>query len=246
MREEIPLKVTGLEKCPYEKGDILFLKGLVEIPEGLTVITGCNGSGKSTLLYDIERRYKDDDWYIVSYREKEDGRGNSMSSYIFSEDYQAVASVFSASEGEAVFRNYAKKVYQEIAAFRDTKIASRNPENIGLLRYKYIRMDKAKNLLVILDGIDSGVSLDMTIDIKNFIHTILKDLHTRIPEVPVYILVSSNSWEFCEGERCLDARSLKFKEFSSYEEYRKYILDSRKKKEHRLETFDKKLKKDKD
>lgn len=245
MREEIPLKVTGLEKCPYEKGDILFLKGSVEIPEGLTVITGCNGSGKSTLLYDIEKRYKgNDDWYIVSYREKEDGRGNSMSSYIFSGDYQAVASVFSASEGEAVFRNYAKKVYQEIAAFRDTKIVSRNPENIGLLRYKYIRMDKAKNLLVILDGIDSGVSLDMTIDIKNFLHTILKDLHTRIPEVPVYILVSSNSWEFCEGERCLDARSLKFKEFSSYEEYRKYILDSRKKKEHRLEAFDKRQKKD--
>ena len=243
----IPLKVTDLERCPYEKGDILFLKGSVEIPEGLTVITGCNGSGKSTLLYDIEEKFKgNDDWYIISYREKEDGRGNSMSSYIFSGDYQAVASVFSASEGEAVFRNYANKVYHEIASFRDTKIISKHPEENALLRYKYIRMDKAKNLLVILDGIDSGVSLDMTIDIKNFLHTILEDLHTRIPEFPVYILVSSNSWEFCEGERCLDARSLKFKEFSSYEEYRKYILDSRKKKDHRLETFDKRQKKDKD
>lgn len=239
MREKIPLKVTGLERCPYEKGDILFLKGSVEIPEGLTVITGCNGSGKSTLLYDIEGKYKGDhDWYIVSYREKEDGRGNSMSSYIFGGDYQALASVFSASEGEAVFRNYANKVYKEIAAFRDTKIASKNSEDIGLFRYKGIRMAKAKYLLVILDGIDSGVSLDMTIDIKNFLHIILEELHKWIPEVPVYILVSSNSWEFCEGERCLDARSLKFKEFSSYEEYRKYILDSRKKKEHRLETFE--------
>lgn len=243
----IPLKVTDLERCPYEKGDILFLKGSVEIPEGLTVITGCNGSGKSTLLYDIEEKFKDnDDWYIISYREKEDGRGNSMSSYLFTGDYRSIASVFSASEGEAVFRNYANKVYHEIATFRDTKIISRHPEENALLRYKYIRMDKAKNLLVILDGIDSGVSLDMTIDIKNFLHTILEDLHTRIPEFPVYILVSSNSWEFCEGERCLDARSLKFKEFSSYEEYRKYILDSRKKKDHRLETFDKKQKKDKD
>ena len=240
MREEIPLKVTGLERCPYEKGDILFLKGSVNIPEGLTVITGCNGSGKSTLLYDIEKRCKNDDWYIVSYREKEDGRGNSLSPYIFSGDYQAVASVFGASEGEAVFQNYANTVYKEIAAFRDTKIINKNPEKDALLRYKYIRMDEAKNLLVILDGIDSGVSLDMTIDIKNFLHTILEDLHTRIPEVPVYILVSSNSWEFCEGERCLDARSLKFKEFSSYEEYRTYILDSRKKKEHRPETFEKK------
>lgn len=239
MREEIPLKVTGLERCPYEKGDILFLKGSVKIPEGLTVITGCNGSGKSTLLDIIEKRYKgNDDWYIVSHREKEDGRGNSVSSYLYMGDYRAIASVFEASEGEAVFRNYANKVYQEIAAFRDTKIASRNPEEIGLFRYKYIQMNKAKNLLVILDGIDSGVSLDMTIDIKNFLHTILEDLHTRIPEVPVYILASSNSWEFCEGERCLDARSLNFKKFSSYEEYRKYILDSRKKKERRLETFE--------
>ena len=161
-----------------------------------------------------------------------------MSSYLYMGDYRAIASVFEASEGEAVFRNYANKVYQEIAAFRDTKITSKNPEEIGLFRYKYIRMNKAKNLLVILDGIDSGVSLDMTIDIKNFLHTILEDLHTRIPEVPVYILVSSNSWEFCEGERCLDARSLNFKKFSSYEEYRKYILDSRKKKERRLETFE--------
>ena len=169
-----------------------------------------------------------------------------MSSYLFMGDYRSIASVFSASEGEAVFRNYANKVYHEIATFRDTKIISRHPEENALLRYKYIRMDKAKNLLVILDGIDSGVSLDMTLDIKNFLHTILEDLRTRIPKVPVYILVSSNSWEFCEGERCLDARSLKFKEFSSYEEYRKYILDSRKKKDHRLETFDKRQKKDKD
>lgn len=68
MREEIPLKVTGLERCPYEKGDILFLKGSVNIPEGLTVITGCNGSGKSTFLYDIDGKFKgNDDWYIVSY-----------------------------------------------------------------------------------------------------------------------------------------------------------------------------------
>lgn len=243
MREEQTLRMTGLERCPYEKGDIIFLKGSVEIPEGLTVITGCNGSGKSTLLYDIESKFKgNDDWYIVTYRDKEDGRGNSMSSYIFMGDYRAVASVFGASEGEAVFRNYAKKVYQEIATFRDTKIINKNPEKNALLRYKYVRMDKAKNLIVILDGIDSGVSLDMTIDIKNFLHTILEDLHTRIPEVPVYILVSSNSWEFCEGERCLDARSLKFKEFSSYEEYREYILDSRKKKEHRLDTFEKQKK----
>ena len=245
MREEQTLRMTGLKRCPYEKGDTLFLKGSVEIPEGLTVITGCNGSGKSTLLYDIEGKYKaNHDWYIVSYREKEDGRGNSMSSYLYMGDYRAIASVFGASEGEAVFRNYANKVYQEIATFRDTKIINKNPEKNALLRYKYVRMDKSKNLLVILDGIDSGVSLDMTIDIKNFLHTILEDLHTRIPEIPVYILVSSNSWEFCEGERCLDARSLKFREFSSYEEYRKYILDSRKKKDHRLETFDKKQKKD--
>lgn len=245
MREEQTLRMTGLERCPYEKGDIIFLKGSVEIPEGLTVITGCNGSGKSTLLYDIEKKFKgNDDWYIVTYREKEDGRGNSMSSYIFMGDYRAVASVFGASEGEAVFRNYANKVYQEISTFRDIKIPTGNLEENAPLRYKYIRMGKAKNLLVILDGIDSGVSLDMTIDIKNFLHTILEDLHTRIPEIPVYILVSSNSWEFCEGERCLDARSLKFREFSSYEEYRKYILDSRKKKEHRLDTFDKRRKKD--
>ncbi len=245
MREKQTLRMTGLERCPYEKGDIIFLKGSVEIPEGLTVITGCNGSGKSTLLYDIETNFKgNDDWYIVSYKDKEDGRGNSISSYLYMGDYRAIASVFSASEGEAVFRNYAKKVYYEIGTFRDVKIAGRNPEENALFRYKYIRMDKAKNLLVILDGIDSGVSLDMTIDIKNFLHTILEDLHTRIPEVPVYILVSSNSWEFCEGERCLDARSLKFNEFSSYEEYRKYILDSRKKKEHRLDTFEKRQKKD--
>ena len=82
MREEIPLKVTGLERCPYEKGDILFLKGSVNIPEGLTVITGCNGSGKSTLLYDIEKRYKgNDDWYIVSYREKEVGFRKFLSTF---------------------------------------------------------------------------------------------------------------------------------------------------------------------
>lgn len=39
-----------------------------EIPEGLTIITGCNGSGKSILLYDIDGKFKgNDNWYIVSY-----------------------------------------------------------------------------------------------------------------------------------------------------------------------------------
>ena len=199
---------------PYDC-EILFTGKLErEISPGLTILVGCNGSGKTTTLLSIKDAYGKDPNYKVFHWDGLSDKGIAKQRALDMQRIDVLSSLAFSSEGEEI------------------------STNIGLLAGtigSFIGKNKDKDVIILLDGLDSGLSIDNITEIKDF----FKDL--LIPDIEksghnCYIIAPANEYELARGERCIDARSGKEIAFRDYEDYRKYILESRKKKDKRKQT----------
>ena len=68
------------------------------------------------------------------------------------------------------------------------------------------------------------------VDVLNFI---LKD--AKKIGVKLFIVITANEYELCRRNKCFDVNSGEYIEFKDYEDYRKFILKSREKKDKRYE-----------
>lgn len=201
-----------IETNPYGNKKSIFRKKNIEINPGLAVLVGCNGSGKTTLLKQIERHLKRDDILYVKYDNLLNGNNNGMSQMLYNDDYGLFATAYCSSEGERIAINlgtFARKIGDAI------KICKENNE---------------KQLFVLLDGIDSGLSVDAIADIKEYL---FKTLFEQAKEVDVYLIVSANDYTMTRNEQCLDVYTGNYKTFKDYEDYYKFIMKSRERKDKR-------------
>lgn len=74
---------------------------------------------------------------------------------------------------------------------------------------------------------------------KDFFKLIIQDQKDR-NDIDVFVIVSANSYEMANGEACYDIAHNKYVTFKNYDDYKKFILKSRKFKNRRLEKFYKK------
>lgn len=204
-----------LHKDPYDTDETLFTGKLTrEIKPGLSILVGCNGSGKTTTLHSIRDAYGRNPAYKIFHWDGLRDKSFSKQRSLDLQNYEVLASLAFSSEGEEI------------------------STNIGLLASavgNFVRRNADKDVIVLLDGLDSGLSIDNIVEVKDF----FKDL--LIPDIEksghsCYIIASANEYELAREETCIDARSGKEMTFNSYEEYRKYILDSRKKKDARVRS----------
>ena len=203
-----------LNKDPYDC-EILFPENLErELSPGITVLTGCNGSGKSTILHAIKEQYSQaDNCKVFSWDGRYD-KGYQKDFALESQQYDLLASLSFSSEGEEINTNLGILV-QKIGSF--------------------LRKNQDKDIIILLDGIDSGLSVDNIIEMKEFFRNfIIPDVKSMGHEC--YIVMPANEYELARGEQCVDARSGEEVSFRDYEAYRKYILDSRIEKDHREQT----------
>ena len=91
---------------------------------------------------------------------------------------------------------------------------------------------ESKERWILLDAADSGYSVDNVVDLKELLKIIIED--GRSMGVAVYIVVSANEYEMAAGEQCFDVNTGKYLTFKDYGDYRKYILESRKRKDKRI------------
>lgn len=83
-----------------------------------------------------------------------------------------------------------------------------------------------------MDAVDSGLSIDAVVDIKEgLFNTILNHYADR----DIYIVASANEYELVRGEKCFDVVNCKYVPIKSYEKYRSVILRSREIKNKRYE-----------
>ena len=207
-----------IPRAPYNKGDNIYNKATFTFEPGVTVLVGCNGSGKTTLLRHIKEKVEQDNELLCLYfNNLADGGQNSTRRYLWSNHPELAASMITGSEGEGIVTNVGV-------------VAG----NIGNL----VRENQSNNkaLFLLFDAIDSGLSVNNIVDIKEYLFkTILED---NAGKRDVYIICSSNEYELCNGEQCFDVQNARYLTFKSYDEYKHFILKSAAVKNKRFETED--------
>lgn len=228
----------------HDEDDRLFVRKSVTIQPGITILVGCNGSGKSTLLRHIKRLLEQEDidyrrhgqnpkTLLISYDEEHDGRTTSRERYGESSDFVNLSRSLLSSEGENIVNNIGNQVIKTLSffgAYREGKVCYNGPEPTKKL------FDSAERVVVLLDGIDSGLSLDVIEEVNDLFKMIVKDYQETLPDIPLYIIATSNTYEMTKGNTCINCRSMATIKFPTYESYHMFILRSRKVKDRRLQT----------
>ena len=195
------MRVIEIEQSPHYEGKKFFLYNHLDFDEGVTVLVGCNGSGKSTIIGNIKRYCKKNNIDCVQFDNLQDGASQTKSKAGLYGDFTTMASLMSCSEGEGI------------------KIAF--GEFVKSLKQVVERQSDKKEKWILVDAIDSGLSIDNILEVKDFFDFLL---HDKNPDIKVYIVVSSNAYEVANGEDCINVRTGKHIRFKDYEEYKQTIL----------------------
>lgn len=180
----------------------LYNKTKMTFEPGLTILVGCNGTGKTTMIEHIKYVLEKDNIKFISFNNRTDGGRNSVSKAL-TNNASLAAALFVFSEGEQIHKNISYKA-AEIGKF-----ISRNGYE--------------KELWFLFDAVDSGLSIDNIIDIKEHL---FKRIIEDNPDKDIYVICSANSYEMAAGEKCFDVYNGKYRSFPTYKTYKKFILKS--------------------
>ena len=202
-----------IESCdPYGTGRNVYRSKTSEFKPGVNVLVGCNGSGKTTIIKCLQDILRYNNFKYRSYDNLRSGSSNSVSRAFFYGDMEFGVSMLSSSEGEGIVINLGK-YFQTIVKFAN--------------EYK----NKVCPPIVFLDAIDSGMSIDNIDDLSY----VLNDICQKNPRL--YIIISANSYELTRGNRCWDVKGSREITFKSYEEYKKFIIKTKKSIEKQYEKL---------
>lgn len=206
------LKIWSNPKITKESKPIEY-----EFKPGITMLIGSNGTGKTTTISQINSLFNDGGWskiesndilrnkYLCFRYDNEYENKHTKDSWLMKGLVDRIANAFENSEGQNIW-NY---LYYKT-------------ENIGNL-IKQAKKENKQGVVLLFDGLDSGLSLDVLQSIKkNLFQFIIKEETNK--EFEVYIICSSNSYEFCNNIDCVDVTNQKHITFNNYEEYEKYFI----------------------
>ena len=224
---------------PYDSGFSPTQPTTIELKPGLTVLVGCNGAGKTTLIHNINEELRKQNIPTQLWDNIKDGGHNAVSAMLSGlpgSDIEFGSCLWSASEGEAIKMNIARqsKLYNEFLKTGYYKNASYQFSRV----FKDINNDEhvitSNQRWLLFDATDSGMSVDSICELKTNLFypliTIAKNMN-----IELFIIISANEYELCRNEQCFDVNKGKYLTFNDYEDYRTFILNSRKTKEKRIE-----------
>lgn len=203
-KELIKMSKTGF-RCKIEDWYGIHPGFTLSLRPGYTALVGPNGAGKTTLLRQVEEIAKAKGYDVFYYSNQEEGGSTSMERNVMRDNLEFVATAICSSEGERI-----------AMAFGDIlpQLGSR------------VRKDIAENkpLFILLDGLDSGASIDRTRELMSLFELIERDAGVQPggAEHEVYILAAVNSYEMA-CRRCVNVRTGESMMFGRYEEYAAFI-----------------------
>jgi energy-coupling factor transporter ATP-binding protein EcfA2 len=203
-----------IDCCPFDDAEVLYTSNEVEIASGFTALVGCNGSGKSTLLHLLKEQLNDiEDIAVLAYDNLIEGGASAKESAGWHDNLELLTTLIVSSEGEQIIINLGQTAR-------------------AIKQFVHKHAKDCKELWILIDAIDSGLSIDNIVAIKEHLFKAIIDDIKNQDCVP-YIVVSANSYELCCESDCLDVRSGLHCTFKSYDDYKDFILESSKIKDSR-------------
>lgn len=192
------------DKDPNDYGFNIYNTRKFTFEPGISVLIGCNGYGKSTMLTVLKSLLRDKNIPCISFDNLRDGGSNARSRAAAFNNFTFVATSMCSSEGENIIMNVGNLA-----------------RHIGDdLREKYF---DASEIWILLDAVDSGLSIDNVIELKEFFKLVID----TNPNKDIYIIVSANEYEMAHDQKCFDVYTGKYRCIRTYHEYKKFILRSR-------------------
>lgn len=195
-------------------GTELYNTEIFKFEPGVTILVGCNGFGKSTLLKQIENQLEND--YNLPYIKYDNYKEGSelQSQTALNQEYKIFASMIQSSEGENIVIR-ASLIGRKIGKmFRDNPLAN--------------------EYYILLDGVDSGLSIDNMVDLKKHLFDLIINDNK---DKDVYIICSANSYEMTVGYKCMNILTGEYIHFNTYDEYRAFILKTKEIKDNRKGAY---------
>lgn len=219
---------------PYDAGFSTCRRTQVEFQPGLTVLVGCNGSGKSTLLHNLKDVLKKESIPVFFFDNEKEGGSTSISEAMCRGDFSFGATALSSSEGENIVMNLGKCA----AKWRKFLQTGDNGDRFNKLAKSLAKINgetEEKEIpnerWILLDAMDSGYSIDNVVEMKDLFSLVIEDAKKQ--GVELYIVISSNEYELVDGSDCMDVMEGKYCRFSTYADYKNFILRTRQKKDKR-------------
>lgn len=189
-------KTLDIELQQVTERKKLYKNTNLKIKQGITILIGNNGSGKTYCLKQIKEKYKHA--YLIDIVKE------TQKAYTDFPDGKDIGKWIMASEGQRVYDNL---------------------EDLATMIGRYIRYcnEKDKDVILLLDGCDSGVSPDLLKWIRDFLDLIDQD--TTKNDQAHYIIVTANNYELIKDYNCIWIPDLSEYRFNSnvYEDYQKWV-----------------------
>lgn len=219
----------------------LFKRKTIEIlPNQITCLVGCNGSGKTTVIEQLIQELESQGVQDIS-DTKEYNPMSGIFDVITKEEKKEPEAYLLSFDKNARFtpneKGNAHDWFQEndIAhIFGSTLSTGEEVVNrlVGVIKAIKLLISKNKPFWLFLDDIDVGTSIDVILDM----HQTLIEINKL--EIEHYIVVSSNAFELIRGFNSIYVRDMSEHIFNDYEEYKKFVLKSRKDKDRRVGVAD--------
>ena len=163
-----------------------------------------------------------------------DGGANAKSEAALDDDWAFVVTSMCSSEGENInmnINNLSQKLKEFMITGRISNRFTRLADAFSRFHGEEYQIPETKERWLLLDAIDSGFSIDNVVETKDFFKMVIKDFANH--GYDLYIVVSANEYELANGENCFDVMSGKYVQFKDYDDFKKFIMRSREKKDKR-------------
>ena len=226
------MKTIKIIKNYYDEDFEIFNIDSIDIEKGITVLVGCNGYGKTTFLKILKQQLEDEKIPYIYYSDMHDGRQNAMSKAGLKNDFKIMSSLMQSSEGENMIINFGN-LLEKVYPFLQTGINKFNSNPFDkVFGDKNEEEIESNERWLLIDSIDSGTSIDIIIEIKHVLKLMKKD--AELLNKDLYIIISTNAYEFTKNNNCLDIVNGERLKFKDYEEYKNFVLNSAKIKSKRF------------
>lgn len=238
MEKQMAGRIINTWRDPYDLGFSTCWPKQITIQPGLTVLVGCNGSGKTTLINNIKSELSNNNIPYYLYNNLSDGGSHFLNEAMWNNDFSLAATSFCSSEGENITININHRFSKLKEFMIEGRIQNKSTRLADIFRNSPYEIPKTKERWVLLDAVDSGYSIDNVIDIKHIFAELIQSFADNGYEL--FIVVAANEFELACNTPCMDVTNGKYISFETYDQFRKFIIESRKKKDKRYEKLLKK------